>query len=128
MSDSEKIDKIYDFVIKHETEIALLKACQESQAVCIVDFTTITDGYVADRNKLVGVAWLGGALGGMASYGANRMMDTRTFSSAMDKIGISKFGNSAREATRFAGGGHLSAMGIGAGIGSYATLKSNRGY
>lgn len=65
MSDSEKIDKIYDFVMKHDTDIALLKASRDSHAIAIKDVTEIGDAFIASRNKLVGAAWVGGALGGV---------------------------------------------------------------
>lgn len=69
MSQEEKIDKIYDFIMKHDTEIALIKAHQASQGIAIEDVTKVTDGFVADRNKLMGAAWLGGALGGFGFLG-----------------------------------------------------------
>ena len=69
MSQEEKIDKIYDFIMKHDTEIALIKAHQASQATAIEDVTKVTDGFVADRNKLMGAAWLGGAMGGVGFIG-----------------------------------------------------------
>ena len=69
MTTEEKIDKIYDFVMAHETEIALIKAHQASQSTVLEDVTRVTDGFVADRNKLMGAAWLGGALGGFGFLG-----------------------------------------------------------
>jgi hypothetical protein len=55
--------------MKHETDIALIKAHAASQGVAIEDITKVTDGFVADRNKLMGAAWLGGALGGFGFLG-----------------------------------------------------------
>ncbi len=69
MTDSEKIDAIYKHVMRHDTDIALLQAGQKSQAILLQDITVLTDGFVADRNKLMGAAWLGGAMGGFGFLG-----------------------------------------------------------
>ncbi len=65
MTDSEKIDKIYDFVMEHNTDIALLKATQQSQSTHLKEITETTESFTADRNKIVGAAWVGGTIGGI---------------------------------------------------------------
>lgn len=65
MTDSQKIDRIYDLLMDNAKELAMLSVRQDQAESDIEAIKQITTSYVADRNKLTGAAWLGGALGGL---------------------------------------------------------------
>jgi len=70
MSEAQKIKAIYDLVYEMHGDMKLIKLQQEQQAKAIEEQDKKIEGIVADRNKVVGVMWLGAALGGITGIGA----------------------------------------------------------
>lgn len=77
MGQEDKIAAIYDMCIKMNGDIQAFKAQQEfhrqqivENELSICENKKIIDTIVADRNKVIGVLWIGGSLGFFSGIGA----------------------------------------------------------